>query len=116
SGTHVLTGGSGNDIFAFEVVPDQTPTPANTITDVDNGPDHDMVAISAAAFGAGLTPGQDTSGIFESTGDAEFLGNLVPHNTANETLYFSSDGTTASAITVAQFQSGVLLNAHDLLI
>ena len=70
----------------------------------------------AAAFGAGLTPGQDTAGIFESTADADFLGNLFHYDTANQTLYFSSDGTTASAITVAQFQSGVLLNAHDLLI
>ncbi|MEJ0076865.1 MAG: VCBS domain-containing protein [Alphaproteobacteria bacterium] len=116
SGTHTLTGGSGDDIFAFQVVPDQTPTPANTITDFNNVSDHDMIAISAAAFGAGLTPGQDTSGIFESTGDADFIGSLFHYDTANQTLYFSSDGTNASAIVVTQLQSGVLLNSHDLMI
>jgi Ca2+-binding RTX toxin-like protein len=116
SGTHALTGGGGDDIFAFEVVPDQGPTPANSVTDFDNVSDHDMVAISAAAFGGGLTPGQDTSGIFESTGDAEFFGSLFHYDTSNQILYFSSDGTTASAIVVAQFQPSVDLHSQDLLI
>jgi VCBS repeat-containing protein len=118
SGTHSLSGGSGDDIFAFQAVPDQGATPANAITDFDNVSDHDMVAISATAFGAGLTAGQDTSpgGIFDSTGDAEFFGSLFHYDTSNQILYFSSDGTTASAIVVAQFQPGVDLHAHDLMI
>lgn len=116
SGTHSLSGGSGSDIFAFQLVPDQGPTPANAITDFDNLSDHDLVAISAAAFGGGLTPGQDTSGIFESTADAEFFGSLFHYDTSDQILYFSQDGTTASAIVVAQFQPGVDLHSQDLLI
>ena len=37
-------------------------------------------------------------------------------DTANETLYFSADGTQASAITLVQVQAGVTINPHDLLI
>jgi Ca2+-binding RTX toxin-like protein len=117
SGSHVLTGGSGDDIFAFEVVPDQIPMgAANTITDFDNVTDHDHLAISAAAFGGGLTPGMDASTVFESSGDAVFFGSLFHYDEANQTLYFSSDGSTASAIVVTQLQPGVLLQGHDLLI
>jgi hypothetical protein len=43
--------------------------------------------------------------------------NRIPHyDTTDDTLYYSSDGTTASALVVAQLQSGVLLNAHDMMI
>jgi hypothetical protein len=54
--------------------------------------------------------------VFESSGDDQFLGALFHYDTANQTLYFSSDGTNASVITLAQFQSGVVLHANDLLI
>ena len=37
-------------------------------------------------------------------------------DTANQTLYYSADGTQASAITIAQVQAGVTINPHDLLI
>ena len=112
SGAHALTGGSGDDIFAFQVVPDAL----NSITDFDNVGAQDKIAISAAAFGGGVTPGMDTTFLFESTADAEFLGSLFHYDTSTDTLYFSSDGTTASAIVVAQLQAGVLLNSNDLLI
>lgn len=112
SGSHDLTGGSGDDIFAFQVVPDGL----NKILDFDNTVDNDMIAISSAAFGAGLTAGMDLSPVFESTADAEFLGALFHYDTSSQRLYFSADGTTASAVVVAQLQAGAVLHANDLLI
>ena len=114
SGSHVLTGGAGNDVFAFE----QTTDGPNTITDFNNTTEMDLIAVSAAGFGSGLTPGMDVSPLFETTGDDQFqgFGAIFHFDTANETLYFSSDGTTASAIALVQFQPGVVLHANDLLI
>jgi len=57
-----------------DVVPATTDT--NSITDSTNVTDHDHIAISASAFGSGLTPGMDTNSVFESSGDAEFFGSL----------------------------------------
>ena len=56
--------------------------------------------------------------MFETSGDDQFSGSgaVFHFDTANETLYFSADGTTASAITLAQVQAGVTINPHDLLI
>jgi VCBS repeat-containing protein len=114
SGSHVLTGGSGNDSFAFQQVPDGP----NSITDFNNTSEHDHIAVSANGFGGGLTPGMDVSSIFETSGDDQFSGSgaVFHFDTANETLYFSADGTTASAHTVVQVQAGVIINPHDLLI
>jgi hypothetical protein len=99
-------------------VPDQGPTPANAITDFNNTSEQDTVAISASAFAGGLTAGMDTFPIFESSGDDQFFGfgTRFHYDTGNQTLYFSADGSTEDAIVLAQFQSGVLLNAHDLVI
>jgi VCBS repeat-containing protein len=110
TGAHTLTGGSGDDVFAFEQVPDAL----NTITDFTSG--GDMIAISAGAFGSGLAAGMDTSLVFESSPDDQFFGAIFHYDTTNSVLYFSSDGTTASAIVVAQLQSGAALNAQDLMI
>jgi Ca2+-binding RTX toxin-like protein len=113
SGSHTLTGGSGDDIFAFEVVPDG----ANSITDFDNVVDDDLIAISASAFGGGLTAGMDVASVFESSSDGAFI---VPesrfhYNTSSGELLYSSDGGMSVAV-VATLQAGVLLNASDLLI
>jgi len=110
----VLTGGTGNDSFAFQQVPDG----ANSITDFNNTSQQDHIAISANGFGGGLTPGMDVSATFESSGDDQYFGTgaVFHFDTANETLYFSADGTQASAIAVVQVQAGVVLNPHDLLI
>lgn len=108
-----LAGGGGDDIFAFE-----SNTGPSSITDFNNTTQHDQIAISASSFGS-LTAGMDVSPFFESTGDDQFSSDffiLFHYDTANETLYFSPDGTTASATAVAQFQPGVTLNPHDLLI
>jgi VCBS repeat-containing protein len=114
SGTHVMTGGSGNDSFAFL----QVPNGPNSITDFNNTTQQDHVAISASGFGGGLSAGQDVSSIFETSNDDQFsgFGAEFHFDTANQTLYYSSDGTQASAVTVVTVQAGVLLHAHDLLI
>jgi VCBS repeat-containing protein len=114
SGAHVMTGGGGNDSFAFL----HTTDGPGTITDFNNTTQQDHIAISASGFGGGLSAGQDVSSIFETSGDDQFsgFGAEFHFDTANQTLYYSSDGTQASAITVATVQAGVLLQAHDLLI
>ncbi|MEA2881304.1 MAG: hypothetical protein QOH32_523 [Bradyrhizobium sp.] len=114
SGSHVMTGGSGNDNFAFQ----QTPTGANSITDFNNTSQHDHIAVSASGFGGGLTAGMDVASVFETSGDDQFSGSgaVFHYDTANDTLYFSADGTQASAITLVQVQAGVTINPHDLLI
>ncbi|MEA2888363.1 MAG: hypothetical protein QOD11_2723 [Bradyrhizobium sp.] len=113
-GNHVLTGGTGNDTFAFQ----SQPTGTNVITDFNNTAEHDHIAVSANSFGGGLTPGMDVSSTFETSGDDQFSGSgaVFHFDTANETLYFSADGTQASAITLVQVQAGAIINPHDLLI
>jgi VCBS repeat-containing protein len=113
-GNHVLTGGSGNDTFAFQT----QPTGTNVITDFNNTTEHDHIAVSANSFGGGLTAGQDVSSIFETSNDNQFsgFGAEFHFDTANQTLYFSADGTQASEITLVQVQAGVTINPHDLLI
>jgi VCBS repeat-containing protein len=113
-GSHVLTGGSGNDTFAFQ----SQPTGTNVITDFNNTTEHDHIAVSANSFGGGLTAGQDVTSVFETSGDNQFSGSgsVFHFDSANQTLYFSADGTTGSEITVVQVQAGVMINPHDLLI
>ncbi|HEV7880470.1 VCBS domain-containing protein [Bradyrhizobium sp.] len=113
-GDHLFTGGTGNDTFAFQ----SQPTGANVIADFNNTTEQDHIAVSANSFGGGLTAGMDLSSVFETSGDDQFSGSgaVFHFDTANETLYFSADGTTASAITLVQVQAGVTINPHDLLI
>jgi len=112
SGSHVMSGGSGNDNFAFL----QTTDGPATITDFNNTTEHDRVAVSASGFGGGLTAGMDVSSIFETSGDNQFsgFGAEFHFDTSNNTLYFSADGTTASAIELVQVQPGVTIHPHDL--
>lgn len=114
AGSNVMTGGSGNDTFAFL----QTTNGPTAITDFNNTTEHDHIAISANGFGGGLTAGMDVTSIFETSGDDQFSpGGIQFHfDTANQTLYYSADGTQASAITVTTVQAGMVLNPHDLLI
>ena len=114
SGSHVMTGGGGNDTFAFL----QTTDGPGIITDFNNTTEHDHIAISASGFGGGLTSGMDVTSIFETSSDNQFSGSgpEFHFDTGNQTLYYSADGTTASAIMVATVQAGVTLNPHDLLI
>lgn len=114
AGSHVMTGGTGNDSFAFL----QTTDGPGIITDFNNLTETDHIAISASGFGGGLTAGMDVSVLFETSGDDQFsgFGAEFHFDSANQTLYFSADGTQASAITVATVQAGVTINPHDLLI
>jgi hypothetical protein len=105
-----MTGGSGNDTFAFL----QTTDGPGIITDFNNTTEHDHIAVSANGFIAGM----DVTPLFETSADNQFSGGgpEFHFDTANQTLYYSANGTTASAITVATVQAGVTLNPHDLLI
>jgi hypothetical protein len=60
----------------------------------------------------------DATPAFETSGDDQFsgFGAVFHFDTANHTLYYSADGTTASEIALAQVQAGVVLTAHDLLL
>jgi VCBS repeat-containing protein len=114
NGAHMLTGGSGNDSFAFL----QPSNGVGTITDFNNTSEHDHIVVSANGYGGGLSANMDVTSVFETSGDDQFSGSgaVFHFDTANETLYFSADGTTTSAITLAQVQAGVTINPHDLLI
>ena len=114
SGSHVMTGGGGNNTFAFMHTTDG---PA-TITDFNNVTAQDHIAVSASSFGGGLTAGMDVTPIFETTANNQFSGTGAEFHfdTANQTLYYSADGTTASEMTLAQVQPGVTLHPHDVLI
>jgi VCBS repeat-containing protein len=112
SGSHVMTGGTGNDNFAFLHTTDG---PA-TITDFNNITEHDHIVVSANGFGGGLTAGMDATPLFETSNDNQFsgFGAEFHFDTANHTLYFSADGTTASAQALAQVQPTATITAHDL--
>jgi VCBS repeat-containing protein len=114
NGAHTMTGGSGNDNFAFL----QPSNGLGTITDFNNTSQHDHIVISASGYGGGLTANMDVTPVFETTGDNQFsgFGAVLHFDTANQTLYFSADGTTGSEIALAQVQAGVTINPHDLLI
>jgi Ca2+-binding RTX toxin-like protein len=113
-GAHTLTGGSGNDNFAFL----QPSNGLGTITDFNNTTQQDHIVISASGYGGGLTAHMDVTSVFETSADDQFSGGgaVLHFDTGNQTLYFSADGTTASAIALAQVQAGVMINPHDLLI
>ena len=112
-GSHAMSGGTGNDNFSFM----NSSNGPMIISDFNNTAQHDHIAVSASGVGGGLTAGMDVTPIFETSGDAQFQGIGQFHfDTGNQTLYYSPDGTTGSAITIAQVQSGVTINPHDLLI
>jgi VCBS repeat-containing protein len=114
SGSHVMTGGGSSDTFVFL----HTTDGMDTITDFNNVTAHDHIAVSANGYGGGLTAGMDVTSIFETSNDNQFSGSGAEFHfdTANQTIYFSADGTTASAIALAQVQPGATLHPHDLLI
>ncbi|KJC50746.1 VCBS domain-containing protein [Bradyrhizobium sp. LTSP857] len=110
---NVMSGGGGNDTFAFQ----QIPTAISQITDFNNTSQHHRIAISANSFGGGLTPGMDVTPTFETSADNTFSGAAEFHfDTGNQTLYFSADGTQASAHAIVAVQAGVVINPHDILL
>jgi VCBS repeat-containing protein len=114
SSGNLMSGGGGNDTFAFL---QPLPTAPGQITDFNTTTEHDRIAISASNFGGGLTAGMDVTSTFESSADNNFSGAAEFHfDTANQTLYFSADGTQASAHAIVAVQSGAVINPHDMLI
>jgi Ca2+-binding RTX toxin-like protein len=114
SGSHTMSGGGGNDTFAFL---NSTDGPG-IITDFNNTIQHDHIAVSASGYGGGLTAGMDVSSTFETSNDNQFSGSgsEFHFDTANQTLYFSADGSQANAHAVTSVQAGVVLTPHDILI
>jgi hypothetical protein len=105
-----MTGGGGNDTFAF-----LQPSGPSVVGDFNNTTEHDHIAVSANGFGGGLAPGMDVT--FETSSDNVFSGFSQFHfDTGNQTLYYSADGTDGAAIAVVSVQSGVMLNQHDILV
>ncbi len=114
SGSHTMSGGGGNDTFAFLHTTDG---PGN-ITDFNNTTEHDHIAVSANGYGGPLTVGMDVSSIFQTSSDNQISGSGAEFHfdTANQTLYFSADGSQAAQIALTHVQAGVTLNPHDLII
>jgi hypothetical protein len=75
-------------------------------------------ALGKASWSSCVTAGTDVTPLCETSADNQFsgFGPEFHFDTGNQTLSFSADGSTASAITVATVQPGVTLNPHDLLI
>jgi VCBS repeat-containing protein len=113
SGSHMMSGGAGNDTFAFL---NSTDGP-DIITDFNNTTEHDHIAVSANGYGGPLTAGMDASSIFQTSSDNQTNGVAgFVFDTANQTLYFSADGSQASEVALAQVQMGATINPHDILI
>jgi VCBS repeat-containing protein len=112
NGGATLTGGSGDDIFGFRQ-PSDGPV---SITDFNDTTEHDVIAIDANFFGSGLTAGMDVTPVFETSGDDQFQSSasLFHFDTANNTLYFSPDGSNASATALAEVQPGITLGPADI--
>ena len=107
---NAMTGGGGNDTFAF-----LQPSGPSAIGDFNNSTEQDRIAVSASGFGGGLAAGMDVT--FETSGDDVFSGFSQFHfDTANQTLYYSADGTQGAAVALVSVQNGVLLNQHDILV
>jgi Ca2+-binding RTX toxin-like protein len=115
-GADTLSGGGGNDIFGFL----RTTDGKDTITDFHNSSNHptelDSIAVSAGNFGGGLAVNMDVTGIFEMSNDNLFQASTsrFHFNTANQTLYYSPNGTTGSEVALAQLEAGVTLHPTDL--
>ncbi|MBR0931517.1 VCBS domain-containing protein [Bradyrhizobium diazoefficiens] len=110
SGGNAMSGGGGNDFFAF-----LQPSGPSAIGDFNNTTEQDRIVVSASGFGGGLTAGTDVT--FETSGDDVFSGFSQFHfDTANQTLYYSADGSQGAAVALVSVQNGVLFNQHDILV
>ena len=108
-----MTGGGGNDTFAFL----QVPTAPGQITDFNNTTQHDRIAISANGFGGGLTAGMDVTSTFESSGRQYVLGlGRIPLRHGEPDALFQRGRHPGSAHAVVAVQAGAVINPHDILI
>jgi hypothetical protein len=86
------------------------------ITNFNNTTQQDQISVSAAGFGGGLSSGMNVAPIFETSNNSAFQSSndRFHFDTANQTLYYSANGTTGSAIALAQLEAGVTLHPTDL--
>jgi Ca2+-binding RTX toxin-like protein len=112
AGADILTGGLGADTFVFNA-----PTEgADQISDF-NSAEGDLIDISVAAFGAGLTTGTDPSSVFGSSADSTFASTTehFHYNTTTHTLLYDADGNGPGVAQVlATFTNAATLAASDL--
>ena len=105
-GNDTLTGGSGGTTYHFGAPPTAG---NNTITNFDALSANDVLAISAAGFGGGLTSGGSVAGILETSSNSDvfqngsdrFLVDVTNAGTHTSQLYYSGDGTTAHEVLLA---------------
>ncbi|HUI96771.1 MAG TPA: hypothetical protein VLX44_13520, partial [Xanthobacteraceae bacterium] len=114
-GNDIFTGGLGNNTYVFNALT----LGADQITDFNNTTRGDQIQVSAAGFGGGLTQNEDVTSIFQTASNANFSGagggqGQFLFDTANHTLYYSANGSTASAHAIAQIEAGVTLTPHDI--
>jgi Ca2+-binding RTX toxin-like protein len=107
-----FTGGAGNNTFAFN----SPNLGSDRITDFNNTTRADQIQMSAAGFGGGLTVNQDVTSAFGTSANAIFgtTSERFHFDTANQTLYYSANGTTGSEIALAQIEAGVTRHPHDI--
>ena len=124
AGVDSLTGGAGNDTFRYNNPLEGggqgmgvTITSLNTDTITDWDPAHDTIAVSAAGFGGGLTIGEvfNTTQV-QTAADANFTDptERFLFDTANNTLYYSADGTTAHEHAIAILNGVHAINATNI--
>ena len=110
-GNDIFTGGGGNNTYVFNslhIGNDQ-------ITDFNNTTQSDKIQVSAVGFGGGLTAGTDATGVFETSGDANFQNsaNRFHFDTGNNGLYYSADGTTGHEVLLATVTNATI-HANDI--
>jgi Ca2+-binding RTX toxin-like protein len=118
-GVDKLTGGDGNDTFNFYgLANEKVDEIADFSNDVGN---NDILAVFTGGIFVGLAPGSLVQSQFRSRNDnlAQDADDRFIFNTANNTLYFDSDGTggRSSAVAIAVFTGTAPgLTAADFLI
>ncbi|ELS01009.1 hypothetical protein,putative calcium-binding protein [Xenococcus sp. PCC 7305] len=109
AGSDRLTGNGGSDRFVYLGLNQG----GDTITDFTSGVD--AIAISAAAFGAGLTVGTLSASKFVVGTGATDAGDRFIYNNNTDRLLFDADGTgSINAITIATFNGNPTLNSGDI--
>jgi serralysin len=108
-GADKLTGGSGADKFHFSGVTEA----GDSVTDFANG---DHFCFSASGFG-GLAKGDLSASAFRLGSKALDSNDRFVFNSANDTLYFDSNGSgSGGVITIAKLTNGFTLDHGDILI
>ena len=112
SGSDALTGGSGNDIFAF--LNGFGPTNVDTVTDYSVA--SDTINILAAAVG-GLPTGTLAASAFRIGAAAADGSDRIIYNGATGDLFYDSDGNgAAAAVLFAHLSAGLVMTNTEFVI